>query len=75
MANTPRTTVRQRAEAVAEAHTNLTVFHAVRAILEGGTLYGTRPQRAAQRISDLCDKAARAELAAMDKAVEALDAR
>lgn len=59
----------------AEAHTNLTVFHAVIRLLEGGTLYGARPQRPAQQIIKLCQRAAQSELAAYDRARSAINGR
>lgn len=62
------------AKLAADAHTNLNVFHAIVAILEGGTLYGPRPRRAKERIIAICQMAARCELAAMDRALESIDA-
>ena len=58
----------------AHAHTNLTIFHAIINMLEGGVLYGPRPQRKAAQIVRLCKAAAQTELAAMDRATSALRA-
>ena len=37
-------TVRERAQAAAQAHTDLTIFHTIIQILEGGCLYGATAQ-------------------------------
>jgi hypothetical protein len=59
----------QLARAAAEARTNLTIFHAVVKILEGGTL--TAPAyKDAERIIAMCHVAAFKQLRAMDRALE-----
>jgi hypothetical protein len=65
---------RDYARLAAEAHTNLNVFHALANMVEGGTLYGARPQSAAAKIVRLCRYAAAKELAAFDHAMERIHA-
>lgn len=54
----------------AQARTNLTIFHAVIAVLEGGTItrIGTA-QDDAQRIIRVCRSAAQKQLGAYDRSV------
>lgn len=62
-------TIRDHAKDAAAARTNLTIFHAVIAILEGGTI--TAPaDRDAQRIIELCKTARGKQLRLMDRALE-----
>jgi hypothetical protein len=49
-----------------EAHTNLTIFHAVIAILEGGCIYGQKADNAAQKIIKACKCAAYQQLKVYD---------
>ena len=61
-----------QAKLASEALANLTTFHTVIKILEGGTLYGSRPHEAAAKIIRLCKTAAGVELRAMDRAMRDL---
>ena len=63
-----RTTV----EDAARAHTNLSVFAIVKAVLESGALYGASEQAAAMHIEKLCDQAIQRQLKVYDKEVAAL---
>ena len=56
-------------DAMAE-HTNLTVFAAVVATLEGVTIRGHQADRTAQRIIAICQKEQQRQLKFMDAAVE-----
>lgn len=66
------TSKRQVADAVAlatRAHTDLTVFHAVVAILEGGTLSGdTSARSAASKIIAICEAEKGRQLKKLDAA-------
>lgn len=57
----------QHLHAAAEAHTNLTVFHAVISLMEGGHLYGNTPQQSAARIIAICKSEAHRQLRTFDK--------
>lgn len=52
----------------AEAHTNLSIWNVIVAILEGGNLYGGRGNVAAQRIIRICQAEQQKELARYDDA-------
>jgi hypothetical protein len=54
-------------ELAAQAHTNLTVFHAIKVLLEGGTIHGAYAQKAANRIMKICDAQCQVQLRAYDK--------
>jgi hypothetical protein len=60
--------------AAMSAHTNLHVFGAVVAILEGGTL-SSYSGSAVRRIINICNKEQQRQLTLMDKAVAALNMR
>lgn len=67
MADDPNTT-RCYAKAAAEARTNLTIFYAVIAMLEGGTIT-TSAERDAQRVIAICRSASAKQLRLMDRAL------
>lgn len=62
------------ASAAAKAHTNLTTFECIVALLEGGTVYnnGKSAQRTASRIIKLCKDEEQRQLKLYDAALEAL---
>lgn len=49
-------------------HSDLNIFAAIQAILEGGVLYTQPGQRMAERVIKLCKQAQQAQLRAYDKA-------
>ena len=51
------------------AHTNLTVFHAIVAMLEGGTIRGSAADATAQRVIAICKKETYRQLKLMDSAL------
>lgn len=61
----------QYARLAMEAHSNLNIYHAIVAILEGGCLYGAR-EKTAQKIIALCKAEGFKELKIMDAALEKL---
>lgn len=56
-------------EDAARAHSNLSTFAAVEALLEGGVVYGDVP--AARRIIEICKKEAQRQLRLYDAAIAA----
>jgi hypothetical protein len=58
-------------KSAARAHSNLSMFYAVIALLEGGGIYGHVP--AAQRIIKICKAEAGRQLAAYDRAVARIE--
>lgn len=55
-----------------EAHTNLNIFGAIIAILEGGSIYGGTAQAAADAIIQRCQREQQRQLAEYDRALAAL---
>lgn len=60
------------AEDASKAHTDLNIFHAIIAILEGGTI-SSDAQRSAQFIIHHCKAGTAAALARYDRAIEKLE--
>lgn len=60
-------TIEEHAKAATRAHTDLTVFHSIIAILEGGCIYGSVANRDANKLIRACKSAAVKQLAIMDK--------
>lgn len=66
-----KTTARQHARNAACARTNLTIFHAVIEMLEGGTLTA-EADHDAHRIIGICKAAAQKQLRLMDRELRAI---
>jgi hypothetical protein len=61
--------VKTHANDAAQAHTNLTMFHAVMQLMEGGVLYGASPQGSAAKIIRICKDEAAKQLRLFDAAM------
>jgi hypothetical protein len=57
---------------VAQGHTDLTIFHAIISICEGGTLYRTDSHKAALKIIAICKAQAARSLRVHDQGLAAL---
>jgi hypothetical protein len=63
---------RRHARRACEAHSDLNIFAAVEAILDGGTLYTEAGQKTAQRIAALCRKERKRQLGQYDASMTAI---
>lgn len=61
---------KQHIQLVTHAHSNLTSWSAVKALLEGGIFYGSRPQKAHSKILKIVNTEIRRELEEYDTETE-----
>ncbi len=68
-------TFEQRLAKITAAHTDLTIFHAVTKIMEGGTLYDNKSHKAAAKIITICNHESARHLRVLDAGRSAFNAQ
>lgn len=59
----------------AQHHTDLNIFHTLRAILEGGVVYSQSGRRTAERIIKICDEESQRQVRLYDSALRKVGVR
>jgi hypothetical protein len=65
-------TNKQWAQELAAHHTNLTMYHAIIELCEGGLFYGTTASSTVNKVKKICKAARQNELVHYDKCMEAI---